>query len=175
MKPLFLGALAASLAGCSCFPRPVPMVAHDLSRPAPVRIHGENRHPSAASNNQKSRSTQYLSQTNAVATRGKSTVTAPFRSAGISSNADPVIEKAKTAVAGLMENPTSAQFQTISRGFRNFSGESIDSVCGHVKGKRPSGKDTEIMPFLYIVGEDVAYLVNGNSPAAEIIHRSICE
>jgi hypothetical protein len=50
-----------------------------------------------------------------------------------------------------------------------------DTVCGYVKGKNAAGRDTGEMPFLYIIDHNEAYLVDGNRPVAEIVHRSICD
>jgi hypothetical protein len=120
------------------------------------------------------RSVHFRRKTNVVASRPKPTST-PSTSAEVSDKADPVIEKAKAAIAALMENSASAQFQTMSRAIRKFSGESLDTICGHVKGKSASGGNTAVMPFLYVVAHGDAYLVDGMSPAAEIVHRSICQ
>ena len=178
MKALLIGALAASLAGCSCLSRPVPTAAQAVSTPAALKMDGQNRKSIAGASKQNLRSAQFRRKTNAVARRAKTTTagnTAPLTSAQVGYKADPVIEKAKAAIAALMENSASAQFQTMRRAVRNFSGESLDTICGHVKGKNASGRGTVAIPFLYIVDHDEAYLVDGRSPAAEIVHRSICE
>ena len=58
---------------------------------------------------------------------------------------------------------------------KNTLGKSIDTICGRVKGKKVSGEDTEDRPFLYLVKEDEAYVVNGPAgSAAAIAYRNIC-
>jgi hypothetical protein len=89
---------------------------------------------------------------------------------------DPVTVKAKTAIAAKLENPASAEFSEMNRAFRkNVRGESVDTICGRVKGKRASGEDTGNKSFLYLVKDDEAYVVDGpaDSPAA-IAYRNIC-
>ena len=89
---------------------------------------------------------------------------------------DPVIIKAKTTIAAKLEDPTSAEFGEMKRAIRkNTLGKSVDTICGRVKGKKPSGDDTGDRPFLYLVTEDEAYVVDGpaNSAAASA-YRNIC-
>ena len=89
---------------------------------------------------------------------------------------DPVIVKAKAAIAAKLENPASAEFGEMNRAIRkNMLGNSIDTICGRVKGKKASGEDAGEWPFLYLVTEDEAYVVNGptNSAAASAYHN-IC-
>ena len=50
----------------------------------------------------------------------------------------------------------------MKRAFRkNTFGKSVDSICGRVKGKKASGEDTGDRPFLYLITEDDAYVVDG--------------
>ena len=89
---------------------------------------------------------------------------------------DPVIVKAKTTIAAKLEDPTSAEFVEMNRAIRkNTLGKSVDTICGRVKGKKASGEDTGDRPFLYLVKEDDAYVVDGpaNSAAASA-YRNIC-
>ena len=89
---------------------------------------------------------------------------------------DPVLEKAKASVAAKLENPGSAEFSDMDRAFRkNTFGRAVDTICGHVQGKNASGGNTGERPFLYLVKEDDAYVVDGkpDSPAA-IAYRNIC-
>jgi hypothetical protein len=89
---------------------------------------------------------------------------------------DPVIIKAKTTIAAKLEDPASAEFGEMKLAFRkNTLGQSIDTICGRVKGKKASGEDTGERPFLYLVTEDEAYVVDGpaNSAAASA-YRNIC-
>ncbi|HEY7230578.1 MAG TPA: hypothetical protein VH558_09430 [Pseudolabrys sp.] len=89
---------------------------------------------------------------------------------------DPVIEKAKITIAQKMEDPSSAVFDDLQRAERkNALGNSVDSICGHVRAKKPSGEDTEPKPFLYLVKEDQAYVVDSDSASvAATAYRTIC-
>ena len=95
--------------------------------------------------------------------------------AQINAKPDPVIEKAKATVAGLMENPASAEFGDMKRATRNLGSEPLDTVCGYVRGTKVSGGDTGEMPFLYIIQDDEAYLVDGSSPMANTVYSVICK
>ena len=58
---------------------------------------------------------------------------------------------------------------------KNTFGKPVDTICGHVKGKKVSGEETEDRPFLYLVKEDDAYVVNGPAgSAAASAYRNIC-
>jgi hypothetical protein len=89
---------------------------------------------------------------------------------------DTVLKKAKTKVAAKMEDPASAEFEDMKRAMRkNTFGHPVDTICGHVKGKKPSGEAISERPFLYLVKEDEAYLVDGNpESAAATAYRNIC-
>ena len=89
---------------------------------------------------------------------------------------DPVIVKAKATIAAKLEDPASAEFGEMKRAMRkNTFGKSVDTICGRVKGKKTSGEGAGDWPFLYLVTEDEAYVVNGpaNSAAASA-YRNIC-
>ena len=89
---------------------------------------------------------------------------------------DPILEKAKTTVASKMEDPASVEFEDMNRAVRHDTfGQSIDSICGHVRGKNASGAETGKRAFLYLVKEDIAFLDYGypNSRAANA-YRAIC-
>jgi hypothetical protein len=91
-------------------------------------------------------------------------------------SSDPVLNKAKVAVAAKMEDPSSAEFGDMKRAIRkNTLGKPIDTICGRVRGKNASGSDTGEMPFLYLVKEDDAYVVAGKPDLAAVIaYRNIC-
>jgi hypothetical protein len=90
-------------------------------------------------------------------------------------SSDPVLNKAKIAVAAKMEDPASAEFGDMKRAIRkNTLGKPMDTICGHVRGKDASGSDTGDRPFLYLVKEDDAYVVAGKDLAAAIAYRNIC-
>jgi hypothetical protein len=89
---------------------------------------------------------------------------------------DPVLEKAEKTVAGKMENPASAEFEDMTRAIRKDPfGQSIDTICGHVRGKRISGVETGKRAFLYLVKEDIAFVDYGvaGSVAANA-YRIVC-
>ena len=89
---------------------------------------------------------------------------------------DRVLEKAKTTVASKMEDPASVEFEDMNRAVRNDTfGQSIDTICGHVRGKNTSGAETGKRAFLYLVKEDIAFVDYGypNSRAANA-YRSVC-
>ena len=112
--------------------------------------------------------------------KAKSTVAAAKVEAPVIGQAaepsDQVITMAKTAIAAKLEVPASAEFGEMKRAFRrNTLGKSVDSICGRVKGKKASGEDTGDRPFLYLVKEDDAYVVDGPpGSAAESAYRNIC-
>jgi hypothetical protein len=89
---------------------------------------------------------------------------------------DPVLIKAKATIAAKMEVPASAEFSDLDRAIRlNTFGRPVDTICGHVKGKNASGDDTGEKPFLYLVKDDDAYVVDGKAEsAAAIAYRNIC-
>ena len=89
---------------------------------------------------------------------------------------DQVIAKAKITVAAKLEAPASAEFGEMKRTMRtNTLGHSIDTICGHVKGKKASGESTGDRPFLYLVKDDEAYVVDGApTSAAATAYRNIC-
>lgn len=89
---------------------------------------------------------------------------------------DPVVDKAKIAVAVKLENPASAIFGEMNRSMRkNTLGQSVDTICGHVKGKKASGEDIGDRPFLYLVKVDEAYVADGSpSSEASTAYRNIC-
>jgi hypothetical protein len=113
-------------------------------------------------------------------TKAKSTVVAakvePAASGRSAEPSDPVITKAKTAIAAKLEVPASAEFGEMKRAFRkNTFGTSVDTICGRVKGKKASGEDTGDRPFLYLITEDDAYVVDGPpGSAASSAYRNIC-
>jgi hypothetical protein len=89
---------------------------------------------------------------------------------------DPVIIKAKSTVAAQLQDPASAEFGEMKRAIRkNLRGESVDTICGRVKGKKASGEDAGDRPFLYLVKDDEAYVVDGPAgSAAATAYRNIC-
>ena len=89
---------------------------------------------------------------------------------------DPVLKKAKITVAAKMQNPASAEFVDMKRATReNTFGQSVEVICGHVKGEKKSGEATGERPFLYLVKEDEAFIVGSNPDSmAAIAYRAHC-
>jgi hypothetical protein len=90
---------------------------------------------------------------------------------------DPIISRAKEEIAAKMADPTAVEFIQMKRAIRkNVRGEPIDTICGRVKGRTGSSADTTEMPFLYIVKEDDAYIVDGSDDImAAAAYRNICK
>ena len=83
-----------------------------------------------------------------------------------------VIKKAKITVAAKMEDPASVEFVDIKRVMNK---NTFEIICGHIKGKRKSGEATGERPFLYLVKEDEAYIVDrGPDSMAAIVYRANC-
>jgi len=113
--------------------------------------------------------------------KAKSTIVAakvePPASGQPAEPSDPVITRAKTAIAAKLEVPASAEFREMKRAIRkNTFGQSVDTICGRVKGKKASSEDTADRPFLYLVKEDDAYVVVDGPAgfAAATAYRNIC-
>jgi hypothetical protein len=83
-----------------------------------------------------------------------------------------VIKKAKITVAAKMEDPASVEFVDIKRAMNK---NTFEIICGHIKGKTKSGEATGERPFLYLVKEDEAYIVDrGPDSMAAIVYRANC-
>src|SRR5262245_1757767 len=92
----------------------------------------------------------------------------------LSETSDPVLKKAKITVAAKMEDPASVEFVDMKRAVKKI-GQSLEIICGHVKGKKKSGEAIGERPFLYLVKEDEAYIVGGNPASmAAIVYRAQC-
>jgi hypothetical protein len=89
---------------------------------------------------------------------------------------DPVIAKAEATIIAKMESPTAVVFSAVHRALRkDVLDQSIDTLCGYVDGKNASGADFGERPFLYLVKEDEAYIVDGtNDIAALLAYRNSC-
>jgi len=89
---------------------------------------------------------------------------------------DQVIARAKTTIAAKLDDPRSAEFGEMKRATRtNTLGKSVDTICGYVKGKKASGESTGDRPFLYLVKDDEAYVVDGPATSiAATAYRNIC-
>ena len=91
----------------------------------------------------------------------------------LSETSDPVLKKAKVTVAAKMEDPASVEFVDVRRAV-NKIGQSFETICGHVKGKKNSGEAIGERPFLYFVKEDEAFIVGGNPDSPAIVYRAHC-
>jgi hypothetical protein len=199
MRTLFVGFLAATLVGCSCIlPPQVSMdactdpngfgcfngiAASEPSEPKPASsrtnsvkaakstIAAKTEKPSIAH----VRDRPPLAEKKAKSTMIEAKVEAPA-SGRPAETSDPVIIKAKTTIAAKLEDPTSAEFGEMKRAIRkNTLGQSVDTICGRVKGKNAAGEDTGDRPFLYLVTEDEAYVVDGPAKSAVAsAYRNIC-
>ena len=199
MRTLLIGTLAATLVGCSCIVSPQVsmeactdpngfgclngMAAGQPSEPKPASSRTSSvktaRSTIAAKTEEPSRGHvrdgPRLAEKKAKPTTIDAKVEAP-PPARPAETPDPVLIKAKTTIAAKLEDPASAEFGEMKRAVRkNTLGQSVDTICGRVKGKKASGEDTGNRPFLYLVTEDEAYVVDGpaNSAAASA-YRNIC-
>jgi hypothetical protein len=200
MRTLFIGTLVATLAGCSCplppqasmeactdangfaclnrtaATRPIePAPASSKTNSATTRVKpiiaAKTEEPSTAV----VRDSSHLAEKKAKSAVIEAKVEAPA-SGRPAETPDPVIVKAKTTIAAKLENPASAEFGEMKRAIRkNTLGQSVDTICGRVKGKKASGEDTGDKPFLYLVKDDDAYVVDGPAgSAAASAYRNIC-
>lgn len=89
---------------------------------------------------------------------------------------DPVVKKAQEIVAAKMRNPAAIEFHNVRRVSKSTAvGKAIDSVCGRIKGQRAADGRTGEWPFVYLVDEDKAYIVDDNPDTmAGISYRNIC-
>ena len=199
MRTLLRGVLAATLVGCS-YPlapqasmeartqtgsavltrwRPVGRLNRRQRRPGPVPRQQKSSPPSAARAQERStaavRDRPQPAEKKPASTVIEAKVEAPA-SGRPAETSDAVIVKAKTTIAAKLEDPASAEFGEMKRAIRkNTLGKAVDTICGRVKRKKASGEDAGDWPFLYLVREDEAYVVNGpaNSAAASA-YRNIC-
>lgn len=90
---------------------------------------------------------------------------------------DPVMDRAKIAVLVKLTDPKSATFSEMKRSMRkNLLEQSLDTICGHVKSKKASGEDIGDRPFLYIVKDDVAFVADDSpTSAASTAYSAICK
>jgi len=93
----------------------------------------------------------------------------------LAETSDPVLKKAKITLAAKMEDPASVEFVDIVDIKRAMNKNTFEIICGHIKGKRKSGEATGERPFLYLVKEDEAYIVDrGPDSMAAIVYRANC-
>ena len=196
MRTLLIGTLAATLVGCSrLLPPQVGMEActdaHPFAcfnrvaasqpiepKPASSKTSSKPRSTMAAKT-EKPSSAHVRDRAHLATKKAKSTAAAKVEAPSSNQPAetsDPVMIKAKTTIAAKFEDPASAEFGEMKRAIRkNTFGQPVDTICGRVKGKKASGEDTGDRPFLYLVKDDDAYVVDGPAgSAAAIAYRNIC-
>src|SRR5437773_1449487 len=172
MRTLVVGTLAATLVGCSCVlpPQTVMEACMDPNGLACFKaVASQPIEPKPASF--KANSAPIKAKT-AIAEK-----TEKPQSDDIRDRPRFATKKSKsTLAAAKVEAPASAEFGEMKRAFRkNTLGKSVDSICGRVKGKKATGEDTGDRPFLYLVKEDDAYVVDGPpGSAAASAYRNIC-
>lgn len=177
MRALFVSALAATLVGCTHARPSDPAAARFDSRPAEFKANPQHAKAVIPANGQDLRSIRLGRKTDPVGKRARHMTRAkasPSAYARLNGKPDRATEKAKAAIAKIMEIPASARFAKMTRAIKTQSGESLDTICGYVKGKNVAGRETGEMPFLYIVHHNEAYLVDGRSPASDTIYHSLC-
>jgi hypothetical protein len=206
MRALFICVLAASLAGCGCFVSPgiqtctglngdsfacfdrhADLRLNQLSEPDPASFEPESSTPDVKPRRapRKVKLASANGGGDAIHHAGDAEKPAP-PAAKLETPAwvqhfqasDPVIAKAKTAVAAKLEDPGSAVFDEMDRAVRkNTLGQSVDSICGRVKSKRASGDENETRPFLYLVKDEEAFVVDDSSAsaAAAMAYQAICK
>ena len=165
MRTLLIGALAATLVGCSCpLPRQASMdactdangfacfdrtAASQPIEPKPASFNansGTIKVKSAIAKTEKpSPAGASDKAVHLDAKKAKPTMIAakvePPASGQPAATSDPVIIKAKTTIAAKLEDPASAEFAEMNRAIRkNTLGQSVDTICGRVKEKKCRAK-----------------------------------
>jgi len=225
MRTFFVGALAATLVGCSCYVSPQAGIeacagpgggfacldrnsVNQTIEPERAGLPTPKAKPKIAARSEKPPSAHAHHKTDLAMNTAKSTTTTekvdraaakaepaaakvdpaatkvepaapkvdppgPVRAAETS---DQIIAKAKATIASGLDDPKSAEFRDMKRTMRtNTLGKSVDTICGYVKGKKASGEGTGDMPFLYLVKDNEAFVVDGPpTSAAATAYRSIC-
>jgi hypothetical protein len=192
MRTHLVGALAAILAGCSCYVPPQTDLAAckqtnghyfcfdgptDTTpvepEPTSIKAHPTKKQVKAAHAKTTSLTSDPIDDGAAIETAKSSIAKAE---APAVEGSDPTLTKARMTVAAKLEDPASAEFKEMKRAMRkNTFGKPVDTICGHVKGMLVSGGDTGDRPFLYLVKEDEAYVVGGSDSAAASVYRNICD
>jgi hypothetical protein len=195
MRTLLIGALAATLAGCGCHLPPQASMdactdgfacfdsaAAEPTKSAPTLFDGAEKKVKAriAKTVKPSSADTRNMVTHPNAKEAKSaTITAKAEPPSVqpAETSDPLINKAKATIAAELEDPASAEFVEMNRAVRKtMLGQSADTICGRVKGKKTSDEDTGDRLFLYLVEEDQAYVVDGAAGSvAASAYRNICK
>jgi len=207
MRTLVVGALAATLVGCSCFVSPQSGMeactgadgrgVACFDRNAPVSRLSQAPEPDssfdpALAPKEKTAHASRTAKPSSAHARGKTrhasqaeesttAIAAKVEPAAAAvppppDPIDPVVDKAKIAVSVKLGEPASAVFSDMNRAMRkNTLGQSVDTICGHVKSKKASDGDIGDRPFLYLVKADEAYVADASpTSAASTAYRNIC-
>jgi hypothetical protein len=202
MRTLIAGALAATLVGCSCYLTPQSgleacsladgfacldrnSTARRWTAPEPSSSDASTATPPEKAPRRaatmKRLSAHSSGKTLHATKAAKSTPDTPkVEPAAVMQDPeaiDPVVDRAKIAVAVKLEDPKSATFSEMNRSKRkNLLGQYIDTICGHVKSKKASGEDIGDRPFLYIVKDDVAFVADDSpNSAGSTAYADICK
>jgi hypothetical protein len=141
--------------------------------PDPAIVKASSATPAKSGKKSSAQKRRQLDVAKEAAPPTRITISASNRAAETS---DPVLSKAKLSIAAKLDDPGSAEFIDMDRAIRkNTFGRAVDTICGHVRGKNASGGEVGERPFLYLVKEDDAYVVDGKTDsAAAIAYRNIC-
>src|SRR5262249_48210305 len=122
MRALFIGALAAALVGCTS---PHPRTSVDR-KPAVTKV-GTKTVKSVRPKKIKAvaKATPARTTTGSIASRPTS--------------ADPVTDKAKAAIAAMLDNPASAEFSNVRRAQKDLLHRRVDTICGQVRARGGKG------------------------------------
>jgi|SRR5215510_1266335 len=172
MRTLLVGVLSVTLIGCgcpverhavldACTSKPCFYKTAAIPKPTPFK---------------RDRTTAKVVSKNATKTTEAEAKVATPTPPQPSDESDSVLEKAKTKVASEMEDSASVEFEDLNRAIRKDPfGQSIDTICGHVREKRASGAATGKKAFLYLVKEDIAFVDYGFSGSvAAYAYRFVC-
>jgi hypothetical protein len=157
MRALFTALLVATLVGCTSVRNPEMGAAQ---RPAASKPTAKTAKPVT------SKKIKAVAKAKYTGTTTPSPVALPEKS-------DPITEKAKAAVAAMLEEPASAEFYDVKRATKKLPHRTVDTICGYVKAS--DGGETRGMPFLFTVDDGEAYLVNGRSQLAETVYAHLCK
>ncbi len=166
MRLLVIGALLATLIGCCRAPPQASLerctskgCIHRTAANPPVELKPVSLRPGPATANVKfittaktaePASTQPTEHTGVVenansATRSMPEAPVPDR---VAETSETVLKNAKTKISAKMGKPASVEFREMKRAERkNSVGESIDSICGYVRGKTRQAKRPETSRF----------------------------
>jgi hypothetical protein len=196
MKTLIVGALAATLAGCSCHVASLPSLdacagadgfaclgknagARRWAAPEPSSSDASTATKEKASREATMKRLSALSNSKTLQADKSEKSAAKVEPAAVTQPEaiDPVADKARIAVGVKLEDPKSATFSDMKRSMRkNLLGQSLDTICGHVKSKKASGEDIGDRPFLYLVKDDEAFVADDSpTSAASTVLRNICK